>query len=146
MLPDGGFESSAALTVGGFSLNGRLRVSGSTCQISPKAHDGHRALCCALPIGGPSPGASAWADLVTTPGRAYEVSAWVKTANVSGRGIAFVAIYQYDANDKLVTFRDFAAVHGITPWTRHTFVFETEPPAKRLHLSMGLYDARYRVD
>ena len=37
--------------------------------------------------------------------------------------------YQYDADDKLVTFRDFAAVHGITPWTRHTFVFETEPPA-----------------
>ena len=120
--------------MGGISLDGRLRVSGSTCQISTKAHEGRRALCCALPVGGPSPGAAAWADLAATLGRAYEVSAWIKTANVSGRGIAFVAIYQYDANDKLVTFRDFAAVHGTTPWTtlhlrvRDRTVGKTSPP------------------
>jgi len=142
LLPDGSFESSAALTVGGFSLDGRLRVSGKTCRISPEAHDGRHALCCTLPAGGPDSGASAWADLPATPGRTYEVSAWVKTEKVAGRGIAFVAMYQYDADGKLVTFRDFASVRGTTPWTRHTFVFEPSPSVKRFHLSLGLYEAR----
>ena len=142
LLPDGSLESSPALTVGGLSLDGRLRVSGQTCRISPEAHDGRQALCCTLPAGGPDSGASAWADLAANPGRSYEVSAWVKTEKVVGRGFAFVAMYQYDADGKLVTFRDFAAVRGTTPWTRHTFVFEPAPRVKRLHLSLGLYDTR----
>jgi len=127
LLLDGSFESSAALTVGGFSLDGRLRASGKSCRISPEAHDGRHALCCTLPAGGTDSVANAWADLVATPGRAYEVSAWVKTDKIVGRGIAFVAMYQYDADGKLVTFRDFASVRGTTPWTRHTFVFEPPP-------------------
>ncbi len=145
LLSDGSFESAAGLTVGGFSLDGRLRVSGTTCRISPEAHDGRHALCCTLPAGGPNSGASAWADLAATPGRAYEVSAWVKTEKVVGRGIAFVAMYQYDADGKLITFRDFASVRGTTPWTRHTFVFEPAPSVKRLHLSLGLHEARGSV-
>ncbi|MGC8641945.1 MAG: hypothetical protein ACP5XB_18925 [Isosphaeraceae bacterium] len=142
LLPDGRLESSTPLEVGGFSLDGRLRISGPNCRISREAHDGQQALRCALPAEGPDSGASAWADLPATPGRAYEVSAWVKTEKIVGRGIAFVAMYQYDAEGKLVTFRDFAAVRGTTPWTRYTFQFEPAPRVKRLHLSLGLYEAR----
>lgn len=142
LLPDGGLESSTPPPVEGFSLDGRLRVSGPACQISKDAHEGNHALRFSLPPAGGDSAAYAWADLAATPGRTFEISAWMKTKSVEGRGIAFVAMYQYDANDKLVTFRNFAEVRGATPWTRYAFEFEPAPTVKRLHLSMGFYQAR----
>ena len=142
LLSNGSLEALTALPVGGYSLDGRFRVSGTRCQLTDAAHEGRRALLCAVPAQGTDAGANGWADLPAVPGRSYEVSAWVKTEAVTGGGIAFVAMYQYDDAGALVEFRDFAAVRGTTPWTRYVHVFTPRSNVARLHLSFGLYQAR----
>jgi hypothetical protein len=137
---DGGFERYD-VPVGGFSLDGRWRCAGPHGRVVDEAAAGRKSFLCDLPKDRVAEGAHAWLDLPAKPGAAYEISAQVRTEDVTGRGIAFAAVYQYDAADKLVEFYDFVALRGTNPWRTYRFGFSPKPAVRRLHVSLGFYEA-----
>lgn len=145
LLVGGDFEGDDEPPVGGFSLDGRLRVSGPNCRRTTEKREGVHALLCETPPEGPNDNAHGWADLPATPGRTYEASVQARSEAVAGRGIAFAAVYQYDADGKLVEFRDFVALRGTTPWRRYSFTFSPRREVARIHVSFGFYLAGGRV-
>ncbi|MFH1268545.1 MAG: hypothetical protein ABIK89_22710 [Planctomycetota bacterium] len=72
----------------------------------------------------------------------YQVSGWIRTHQVAGQGMAFIAVYQYDAEGKLIRYRDFAKAYTTSPWQRYDYRFTPDPGVVRLHVMAGLYQAR----
>ena len=142
LLPDGGFEKVRELPTGGFALDGQWRRASDRCTLveeDPK--EGRRVAKVELPQDARDPGAHAWLDLAAEPGKTYRISGWMRTCDVTGSGIAFMAVYQHDAAGKMVEFRDFASVRGTTPWQFYTYEFTPPPQVVRLHIFFGFFQA-----
>jgi hypothetical protein len=140
LLPDGGFEKVREMPIGGFATDGQWRRASNRCAVveeDPK--EGRFVAKVDLPPGVPDTGAHAWLDLPAGPGKTYRISGWMRTRDVTGAGIAFIAIYQHDAAGKLVEHRDFASTRGTTPWQFYTHVFTPKPQVARLHVFFGFY-------
>jgi hypothetical protein len=58
---------------------------------------------------------------------------------VRGPGFAFLAVYQYDRDAKLVAFKDFAQVRGTQGWRRYENHFAIVPNAAKVVFHAGLY-------
>jgi len=143
LLPDGGFEKVREMPIGGFATDGQWRRASDRCTVveeDPK--EGRFVAKVDLPPDGPDPGAQAWLDLTAEPGKTYRVSGWMRTRDVTGTGIAFIAVYQYDAAGKLVEHRDFASARGDTPWQLYSYEFAPKPQVARLRVFFGFYLAR----
>ncbi|HEX2971071.1 MAG TPA: beta-galactosidase trimerization domain-containing protein [Tepidisphaeraceae bacterium] len=140
ILPNGGFEQQQQLPMGGKVGEGLWQRSSDHCRVVKDAIEGRFAVLCERRAG-ESQGASAWLDIPARPGRTYQISGQMRTSGVDGQGIAFMAIYQYDAAGKLVEFRDFASRKGTTPWQRYEHVFTVQPNTARLRIPFGLYES-----
>jgi len=68
-----------------------------------------------------------------------KASAFLKALNVTGPGMAYLAVYQYDERGGIVQWKDFAKVHGTADWQSFTYRFQPQPAAVRIELYAGLY-------
>ncbi|MCS6829394.1 MAG: hypothetical protein NZ749_02005 [bacterium] len=128
-VPDGGFEEGGR----GWETDSRER-----CRVvteNPAA--GER--CARVTSDSAQSGARFGYTLPAQSGGVYLVGASMRTENVQGPGFAFLAVYQYDREGKLVTFRDFAQVRGTQGWKRYEERFEVVPNATRVVFYAGLY-------
>ncbi len=72
-------------------------------------------------------------------GKSYLVGAQIRTKDVRGSGFAFLAVYQYGADDQLVAFADYAHVTGTTDWAHHEYSFQVAAGATKVQFHAGLY-------
>jgi len=83
---------------------------------------------------------SRWTHRLTVePGKTYLIGAALRYENVHGSHYAYLAVYQYDAEGKLLAFRDFAQVTGSQDWTRREAVISIHPQATTVLFHAGLY-------
>jgi hypothetical protein len=87
-------------------------------------------------------GQAGWEQRVpAAPGHRYRIRAAARSRAVAGAGFAYLALYQHDAQDKLVEFRDFAQVRGTTDWKEYTFDTVAAPTTTVLIVKCGVYQA-----
>ncbi len=145
LLADGGFEKSetrsrAPQDTG--APDARWWRNSETCRIVPNsAFEGK--WCARVSRAGPETGPEVkWeVRLPVNPGRRYRIQAAVRTRQVSGPGFAYLAVYQYAADGKLLKFKDFSQVRGTTPWKRVQFDLTPAPGVRFFHIKCGLYRA-----
>ncbi|OHB85265.1 MAG: hypothetical protein A2V98_14970 [Planctomycetes bacterium RBG_16_64_12] len=143
LVADGGFEQSRAVPLGGQASDGAWRRTSDYCTVVEESpHEGRFSAKTTVPDGVANPNPQFYLDVAAEPGTVYRVSGWVRTHQVSGPGMAFMALYQYDAGGKLVRFCDFAKVYNTTPWQRYDYRFTPDPGVVRLHVMAGLYQAQ----
>ncbi len=141
LLADGGFERTETAPMGGESLDARWhRNHESAVIVSEGAAEGQRCAQVSAAPGAAVDERKFMLDLPAKPWR-YRVSARVRTKEVTGPGFAYVALYQYDANGKLIKHRDFMVRTGTTDWTDGGYEFVPEQGVTRLHIKFGLYRA-----
>lgn len=128
-VPDGGFEE------GGVGWEADRREQCRVVTENPYA--GER--CARVTADSIQAGARFSYTLPVEPGGIYLVGAHARTENVQGPGFAFLAVYQYDGEGKLVTFKDFAQIRGTQDWKRYEEQFEIAPNAARVVFHGGLY-------
>lgn len=139
LLPNGGFEETDELPLGGVVPDGAWRRSGAAGRVGNFGpHEGSRCVEIEVPQG--QAGAQCHLDLTPVSGTPYTVSGWMRTGELVGDGMAFMAVYQYDADDELVEFRDFAMVREAKAWHQHSFAFAPAPTVTRISLRFGLYN------
>ena len=139
LLPNGGFEQTDELPLGDITPDGAWRRSGAGGHVGDfDPHEGNRCVQVDVPQG--QAGAQCYLDLTPVPGTTYEAAGWMRTRDLVGEGMAFMAVYQYDAQDQLVEFRDFAVVRQTKEWHRHSFSFTPGPTVTRISLRFGLYN------
>jgi hypothetical protein len=142
LIPNGGFEQGRAVPLGGPIVDGKWRRTSEHCTIVEESpHEGRYCAKASVPEGIASPSPQFHLDVPATPGTVYRLSGWVRTRRVVGSGMAFMALYQYDEEDKLVEFRDFVKIHGTTAWQRYDYRFTPSAGVTRLHVKAGLYQA-----
>lgn len=127
--PNGGFEEGGA----GWEADQREQ-----CRIvAEKPYAGEH--CARVTATSVQAGARFSYNLPVKPGGVYLVGAHARTENVQGPGYAFLSVYQYDREGKLVTFKDFAQIRGTQDWKRYEERFEIVPNAARVVFQGGLY-------
>jgi hypothetical protein len=143
LLPDGGFESAADIAKGAAAGDGRWRRMGRQCAIvaeSPK--EGKHCAKVTAPPGDDKP-AEFYLDLPAMLPAVYHVSGWLKTAGVVSEGgskrLARIAVYQFNGENRLVDWKDFAAVGGTADWQQFSFLFSPDRTVTRIHIKCGLY-------
>jgi hypothetical protein len=86
-------------------------------------------------------------DLEPRAGCEYEFSGSLKPEITTPGGYAFLAWYQFDAQGKILAWKDIALVGstGFQPvrlrWSRYAHKFNAAPGAVKLRLRAGIYDA-----
>jgi hypothetical protein len=90
-------------------------------------------------------GARYGAVLPVEPGRTYLIGAHMRTQNVRGSGFAFMAVYQFNREGKLVAFRDFVQATGTRDWRRYDIRLTIAPDASKVVFYGGLYLAAGRM-
>ena len=139
LLRDGSFEELDELPVGGVATDGMWRRSGAVGRVSGRDPvNGAKCIEVAVPRG--EAGAQCSLDLVPKAGTTYEVSGWMRTGELEGEGMAYMAVYQYGAEDELVEFRDFAVVREEKDWHCHRYSFTPKSNVARVSLRFGLYN------
>jgi hypothetical protein len=141
LLPNGGFEQDQSLSFD--SALGRWHRTSTRCEIvseSPK--EGQFCAKAVVPGAAGDGGSQIVMELSAKPGTTYHVSCWMRASEVNGPGMAFMALYQFDAAGKLVEFADFAVARGTTPWRRHDYAVTPAAGVARLSLRLGLYQAQ----
>lgn len=128
-MPDGGFEE------GGTGWEADRREQCRVVTENPYA--GER--CARVTADSVQAGARFSYTLPVERGGIYLVGAHARTEKVRGPGFAFLAVYQYDGEGKLITFKDFAQMRGTQDWKRYEERFEVAPNAARVVFHAGLY-------
>lgn len=128
-VSDGGFEEGGA----GWELDQREQ-----CRVvAENPYSGER--CARVTADSVQAGARFSYTLPVERGGIYLVGAHARTEKVQGPGFAFLAVYQYDGEGKLITFKDFAQMRGTQDWKRYEERFEVAPNAARVVFHAGLY-------
>jgi len=91
-------------------------------------------------------GGAVWTyQLPVEAGQRYLIGAVARADGVAGDGFGFLAVYQYDATGRLVTWQDFAHLIGTSQqWARYETLIAVAPDAKRVEFHAGLYRAAGR--
>lgn len=140
-LPDPGFESTTDLPLGDTVTDGRWRRNHEQARIvDTGAHSGKHCVRIDVAADESIEERKVWLDLPAEP-RSLRVAGWLRTAEVQGEGFAYLAWYQYDADGKLLAWKDFAQGRGDRDWTEYHDDFAVLPATARLHLKAGLYRA-----
>ncbi len=74
----------------------------------------------------------------------YHASGWLKTADVEAEPIpptrlAYLAIYQFDGEERLVAFKHFTMTSGTVDWSQYALDFAADRRAVRIELRCGIY-------
>ncbi len=80
-----------------------------------------------------------YAKIPVTPGRTYLAEGYVRTRDLSGPGIVYLSVYQFNDQEKMIAFRDFASVREPTDWQRYEYEFTPPPSVTHIRLQAGLY-------
>jgi len=110
--------------------------------VADVVHSGKHALRVQLPPAAAALSAGWHHDVPAEPGQEYMFSGWIK-AGALGReadGFAYLAVYQYGPDDKLVTFRDITNVIAPQDWQRYEWRFRVAEGVTRVRLIAGLYN------
>lgn len=129
LAPNGGFEQGD---------QGWERAPASQCAVVEEAPFAGRR-CGKATSASPEGGARWNLTLPVEPGRTYLVGAQMRTRAVQGRGFAFLAVYQYGPDGKILAFTDFAHATGTHNWTHYEHSFEPVAGAVRVQFQTGLY-------
>ena len=71
-------------------------------------------------------------EVRVTPGRQYRASGAIRATQLAGPGIAYIAMYQFDAQGKYIDSRDFAVVREPADW--QTFDYRFVPSSRVDHV------------
>ncbi|HQK92116.1 MAG TPA: beta-galactosidase [Armatimonadota bacterium] len=133
LVPDPGFEQDARSTW--------EAADGNATRVAQGARSGQRCARVQMEPGQPA-GHSMWrCSFTPKTGQDYLVVGWLRTASIEGDGFAYLAVYQYGEDGKLVDFHDICHVRGTTDWARHTYGFRAAGGATRVELQCGIYRA-----
>ncbi len=111
LLADGGFEKSQELALGKSPGEGRWYCTSPRCTVTGEGPRGGR-FCAKVeaPPGGALGPTEFRAEFAPRPGMVYHASGWLKTADVEAEPtpptrLAYLAIYQFDGEERLVAFK-----------------------------------------
>ncbi|HOX37767.1 MAG TPA: hypothetical protein PL033_07245 [Candidatus Brocadiia bacterium] len=110
----------------------------SVVEDSPRSGQKCARVC--VPQGGSLAHSMFRADIKPIAGHAYTAEGWMKTREIQGF-YAYMAVYQYDASDKLVEFQDFVQTRGTRDWRRYAYTFTANQMAARIQFQLGIYQA-----
>lgn len=129
LLRNGGFENGSAWSLGpGLSYDSKQFHSG---KHSLRAEATSDAISEQLVYG-------------VQPGQTLTVSGWLRTKGVTpqgGGGYAFLAVYQYDSERKLLQSNDFCQLSGTHDWSSAHWTFRTDPRIEYLAIHAGIFHA-----
>lgn len=128
-IPNGGFEEGQ---------EGWTTSQPALCTITDQeAYAGSRA---ALVVNQAIGQGARWErPLDVTPGETYLIGAHAKTRAIQGTGYAYLAVYQYGANGRLLHFVDFTQFKQDQDWQRHEIPLAIDPQAARVMFYGGFY-------
>ncbi len=131
LLPNGGFEKGG---------EGWFPITGKECTLA--SEPGCTGAACGRVDNTAPEGGSAWRTVLPVePGRTYLVGARLKTGPVQGSGYAYMAVYQYAADGKILHFIDFIQKQQAADWQRHETMVDVVPGAARVEFSAGFFRA-----
>lgn len=140
LLANVGFEEEQQPPLGQPAPDGRWRRTSQRCRIvrdEPK--QGRASAEVTIPKGRADASDVFSASLAVEPGKSYRITGWMRTREVSGQGMAYLAVYQRDVRGELVEFRDFATARGTTDWQQYAYTFTPKPSVSRITVYCGLY-------
>ena len=142
LIGNGGFEKPVETPTGGVELDGQWRRDSDRAVIvDGEAVEGNRCARVSLPSDAPLGSCTFYLDLKPEPHQTYEIMARLKAENVTGDGIAYMAVYQHAADGAIVEFRDFATRRGTHDWSEERYTFAPSDRVARLRIQCGLYRA-----
>ncbi len=131
MLPNGGFEKGG---------EGWFPIPGNECTIT--AEPGCTGTACGRANNTATEGGCAWRTVLPVePGKTYLVGARLKTGPVQGSGYAYMAVYQYAADGKILHFTDFIQKQQASDWQRYETMADVVSGAARVEFSAGFFRA-----
>ncbi len=147
LLADGGFEKSQEAPLGKSPGEGRWYCTSPRCTVTGEGPRGGR-FCAKVeaPPGGALGPTEFRAEFAPRPGMVYHASGWLKTADVEAEPIpptrlAYLAIYQFDGEERLVAFKHFTMTSGTVDWSQYALDFAADRRAVRIELRCGIYRA-----
>ncbi len=111
------------ITMGGYALNNLVGLE------QPEAAE-------------PPPQESSWHYRIPVEpemGRTLTFRGNLRCRSVTGAGFAYLAVYQYDADEKLVTFKDTLQLRGDRDWTSSTYGFAVVGETATIDIKVGLF-------
>jgi hypothetical protein len=131
LLPNGGFENGG---------EGWFPIPGNECTLV--SEPGCTGTACGQAANTAAEGGCAWRTVLPVEsGKTYLVGARIKTGPVQGSGYAFMAVYQYAADGKILHFTDFIQKQQAADWQRYETMVDVVPGATRVEFSAGFFRA-----
>ncbi len=140
LIANGGFEDEVEIPVGGGDWDGRWRRTGDYATVS-REHPFRGARCARVELREDAWTGSGgyYAAVRVTPGRQYRVSGAIRAERLAGPGIAYIALYQYDAQGNYVDSRDFATLREPADWQTFDYRFVPSPRVDHVRVHFGFY-------
>jgi len=140
LVSDGGFESLADIPIGGEAVDGRWRRTGDYATVSQETP--YRGAHCArveLQDDAWSGSGGFYARVPVTPGRQYLARGAIRAERLAGPGIAYTAVYLFDAQGNYIESRDFGVVREPTDWQTFEYRFTPTPRVDHVRIQFGFY-------
>ncbi len=140
LVADGGFEEAVEVPIGPDKIQGGWRRSGPYATLSQDAPL-RGARCARVELddeAGTSSGGFA-ARVRVTPGREYLARGAIRATRLAGPGIAYIAVYQFDAQGRYVDSRDFAVVREPSDWQTFEYRFIASERVDQVRIQFGFY-------
>jgi hypothetical protein len=146
LLMNPGFEQRETIPLSPQGPNGKWYRSSEHCQLTEEnAREGAQCARVRLPAKEPVDSGAFLTNISVVPGRTYYVSGYLRAQNLSGAGIAYMAIYQHDAQGQMVTFRDFGQVREDCDWRRFEYHFTPSNRVTTARLQCGFHQKQGTV-
>ncbi|MHB9076527.1 MAG: beta-galactosidase [Pirellulaceae bacterium] len=140
LVADGGFENADEPPIGGDAIDGRWRRTAACVAVSREApYRGEQCGRVELSDENSLGSAGYSARVRVIPGRHYRASGAVRATQLAGPGIAYISIYQFDAQENIVDFRDFAAVREPCEWQAFAYQFVPSSRVDHVRIQCGFY-------
>jgi hypothetical protein len=140
LLSDGGFEDPQDVPIGTEAIDGTWRRSAASAYSTDESP--WRGAQCAKVVVEDETGLGSGgyaARVRVTPGRQYRVVGSLRTTQQTGPGMAYIALYQFDAQGQIVDFRDFAVVRAPGDWQTYLYSFIPSPRVDHVRVQFGFY-------
>jgi hypothetical protein len=139
-IPATASDTASLLRNGGFETGGVWTLSAGATIDSAQPHSGARCLKVVT-------AENAVAEQIVygvKPGQTFTACGWLRTESVvprGGSGYAFLALYQLDADGRIVAYRDFAQQSGTAGWAFASLTFRADPAVRMLSVRAGICTA-----
>jgi hypothetical protein len=140
LVTDGGFEDPQDVLIGTEETDGTWRRSAASAHSTDESP--WRGAQCAKVVVEDETGLGSGgyaARVRVTPGRQYRVVGALRTTQQTGPGMAYIALYQFDAQGEIVDFRDFAEVRSPGDWQTDSYTFVPTSRVDHVRVQFGFY-------